>query len=230
MISCLCNVGTMYTFLHAESTLFHFISAYHNWFRHHFIGFESGQPLWTKCTLVWQKALQFDMGHIIDRGHSISAGASALSKLNTRCRLYDPSRTVVHYVIQVWTCRKRLLRFQTNMRVTKSIAICRIEMKRCRFGVQNGVFTGLQHATTLDSLGALDPEISLKNIHTNKHTYIHTWHKSDFYRLLDSGFAPSALSLRLNNYVPGVPEKSRLKQISLNFLSHMRYFWKFACS
>ena len=25
------------------------------------------------------------------------------------------------------------------MRVTKSIAMCRIEMKRCRFGVQNGV-------------------------------------------------------------------------------------------
>ena len=81
------------------------------------------------------------MGHIIDRGHSISAGASALSKLNARCRLYDPSRTMVHYVIQVRsrTCRKRLPRFQTNMRVTKSIAMCRIEMKRCRFGVQNGV-------------------------------------------------------------------------------------------
>ena len=81
------------------------------------------------------------MGHIIDRGHSISAGASALSKLNARCRLYDPSRTVVHYVIQVCTCQKRSPRFQTNMRVTKSIAMCLIEMKRCRFGVQNGVFT-----------------------------------------------------------------------------------------
>ena len=79
------------------------------------------------------------MGHIFDRGHSISAGASALSKLNAPCRLYDPSRTVVHYVIQVRTCQKRLPRFQTNMRVTKSIAMCRIEMKRCRFGVQNGV-------------------------------------------------------------------------------------------
>ena len=79
------------------------------------------------------------MGHIIDRGHSISAGASALSKLNARCRLYDPSRTVVHYVIKVCTCRKRLPSFQTNMGVTKSIAMCRIEMKRCRFGMQNGV-------------------------------------------------------------------------------------------
>ena len=82
------------------------------------------------------------MGHIIDSGHSISAGASALSKLNARCRLYDPSRTVVHYVIQVCTCQKRSPRFQTNMRVTKSIAMCRIEMKRCRFGVQNGVLYG----------------------------------------------------------------------------------------
>ena len=25
-------------------------------------------------------------------------------------------------------------------------------------------------------------------------------------------------------HIPGVPEKSRLKQISLNFLSHVRYF------
>ena len=78
------------------------------------------------------------MGHIIDRGHSISAGASALSKLNAR-RLYDPSRTEVRYVIQVCTCQKRSPRFQTNMKVTKSIAMCRIEMKKCRFGVQNGV-------------------------------------------------------------------------------------------
>ena len=92
------------------------------------------------------------MGHIIDRGHSISAGVSALSKLNARCRLYDPSRTVVDYVIQVCTCRKRPPRFQTNMRVTKSTAMCRIEMKRCRFGVQNGVFTGAKccAATVLD--------------------------------------------------------------------------------
>ena len=33
-----------YTFLHAELALFHFISAYRNWFRHHFIEFESEQP------------------------------------------------------------------------------------------------------------------------------------------------------------------------------------------
>ena len=37
------------------------------------------------------------VGHIIDRGHSISAGSSALSKLNARCRSYDPSLTVMHY-------------------------------------------------------------------------------------------------------------------------------------
>ena len=30
-------------------------------------------------------------------------------------------------------------------------------------------------------------------------THIHTWPNSDFHRLFDSGFAPSALSLRLNN-------------------------------
>ena len=70
----------------------------------------------------------------------------------------------------------------------------------------NVLFTGLQHDTTLHSLSTLDREISLKNIHTNKHTYIHTyitymqtWPETIFYRFLYSCFAPSALSLRLNN-------------------------------
>ena len=58
----------------------------------------------------------------------------------------------------------------------------------------NVLFTGLKHDTTLDSPSALDREISLKNIHT----YIQTWPEPVFYRLLDSSFAPSALSLRLN--------------------------------
>ena len=58
----------------------------------------------------------------------------------------------------------------------------------------NVLFTGLQHDTTLDSLSALYHEISLKNIHT----YIQTWPEPVFHRLLDSSFAPSALSLRLN--------------------------------
>ena len=94
------------------------------------------------CTLSKLRALPPKLGGkrcITDRGHSISAGASALLKLNARCRLYDPSRTEVRYVIQVCTCQKRSPRFQTNMKVTKSIAMCRIEMKKCRFGVQNGV-------------------------------------------------------------------------------------------
>ena len=42
--------------------------------------------------------------YVLDKGHSISAGSSALSKLNARCRVYDPSPTVVHYIIQVCTC------------------------------------------------------------------------------------------------------------------------------
>ena len=48
------------------------------------------------------------------------------------------------------------------------------------------------------ALRALVREIIQNTIHTHIHTYIHTWPKSDFHRLFDSGFAPSALSLRLN--------------------------------
>ena len=46
----------------------------------------------------------------------------------------------------------------------------------------------------MDSLGALNRQIFWKTIHTNIHTYIHTWPEPLFYRLLDSGFAPSTLS------------------------------------
>ena len=60
----------------------------------------------------------------------------------------------------------------------------------------NELFTGLEHDTTLDSLNALDREISLKNIQT----YM-ALPEPAFHRLLDSGFAPSALSLCLNNPV-----------------------------
>ena len=62
----------------------------------------------------------------------------------------------------------------------------------------NVLFMGLQHDTTLDSLSALDREISLKNIHTYIHTFIQAWREPVFHRLLESGFAPSALSLRLS--------------------------------
>ena len=101
---------------------------------------QKGATLINKCTLFWQTAPQFDQGHIIDKEHLISAGSSALSKLNACCRLHAPSRTVVHYVKQICNSRKRLPQFQTNVRVTKSIEMCRNQMKRCRFGVQNGVF------------------------------------------------------------------------------------------
>ena len=52
----------------------------------------------------------------------------------------------------------------------------------------------LHFGTSLVALRALVREIITNTIHT----YIHTWPNSDFHRLFDSGFAPSALSLRLN--------------------------------
>ena len=50
-------------------------------------------------------------------------------------------------------------------------------------------------ATCLDSR---DNSKYHTHTHTHTPTYPHTWPKSDFHRLFDSGFAPSALSLRLN--------------------------------
>ena len=54
----------------------------------------------------------------------------------------------------------------------------------------------LQFGTSFIALRALVREIIPNTIPT----YIHTWPKSDFHRLFDSGFAPSALSLRLNHH------------------------------
>ena len=54
----------------------------------------------------------------------------------------------------------------------------------------------LHFDTSFVALHALVREIIPNTIQTYIHTYIHDL--SDFHRLFDSGFAPSALSLRLN--------------------------------
>ena len=63
----------------------------------------------------------------------------------------------------------------------------------------NELFTGLQHDTTLDSLSALEREISLKNIHTYIVTYKHDLSQFSF-ACWYSSFVPLALSLCLNNH------------------------------
>ena len=50
------------------------------------------------------------------------------------------------------------------------------------------------------ALRALVREIFTNTIHTQPPTYLPTWPRSDFHRLFNSGFAPSALSLRLNSW------------------------------
>ena len=59
------------------------------------IGYESGQYEQLRCFLT--KRDQFDLGHKINNGHSISVVSSGL-KFNAPCRFNNPSRTVVHYV------------------------------------------------------------------------------------------------------------------------------------
>ena len=154
----------IYTFLHAESALFHLISAYRSWFRHRFIGFESGQPLWTseclvtKRTAVWlgsynrQRAFNFGRVFSIVRIECLLS----ITYVVSNCR------TVVHYVKLVCNCRKSLPRFQTNVTVTKSITICRNRMKRYRFGVQNGVISK-RHSSSAGSsaLSKLDARCQL---------------------------------------------------------------------
>ena len=144
------------TFLHLFSESTFFIRLGH-------VAFEFVTPslalkravIMNNCTLFWQNTPQFDLGHIIDKGHSISAGSSALSKFNARFQVTQ-CQAVVPYGIQVCNCRKRLPRFQTNMRVTKSLPMCRNEMKRCRFGVQNGILTWQVYDFRFHELFSLD--------------------------------------------------------------------------
>ena len=51
-------------------------------------------------TLVWRNPPQFYMGHVIDNEHSISTMLKILPKSNALCRLYDPSQTVVRFLIE----------------------------------------------------------------------------------------------------------------------------------
>ena len=63
--------------------------------------------------------------------------------------------------------------------------------------LSNVAFNGLANGTDLNSVCAVNCEIYVKNIQI----YIHTWPKPVFHRLLDFGFAPSARSLRLKNFM-----------------------------
>ena len=65
----------------------------------------------------------------------------------------------------------------------------------------NVLFIGLQQGTTFAPLSTLSREISLKNMQTyiHIHTYIHKSPEPVFHRSLESGFTPSALSLRLKS-------------------------------
>ena len=80
-------------------------------------------------------------------------------------------------------------------RATRSLGTFHIPIISC---LSSLLFTRLSYGTTLNSLCALNRQIFAKPIHANIYTCIHTWPEPIFYRLLDSGFAPSALSLRLN--------------------------------
>ena len=70
-----------YTILHAESTLF-------IWFRHIAFDFVTLTLVWEqgglsrKCILEWHNAPQFDLGHVIDNGHSILTMMKTLPKSN----------------------------------------------------------------------------------------------------------------------------------------------------
>ena len=112
-------------------------------------------------------------------------------------------------------CRKRLPRFKTNVRVTKSITMCRNQMKRCRFGVYSAKIRsafGLanKYVRLTYKCGSAPPTLK----------YFPRPCLSPFsVACLDSGFAPSAFSLRLNNSIKrGKPVARQVHWVLMHLL------------
>ena len=121
------------------------IGTFFIWFRHIAIDFvtislglnrgshyELVHTCLTKRTTVWLGSYNRQRVFNFGRGFSIVKVECPLSIIWTKSNC----GALPHSSVPL---SKKTARFQTNMRVTKSIAMCQIEMKRCRFGVQNGV-------------------------------------------------------------------------------------------
>ena len=116
------------------------------WFRHIAIAFvtvslslnrgshyELVHTCLTKRTTVWLGSYNRQRAFKFGSGFSIVNFECPLSIIWFKSNCGALRHSSVHLT------RKRPPRFQNNMRMTKSIPMYRIEMKRCRFGVQNGV-------------------------------------------------------------------------------------------
>ena len=100
----------------------------------------------------------------------------------------------------------------------RALVRSRTPMILCLSNARSG---DLHFGTSFVALRALVREIIPNTIYT----YMHTWPKSDFHRLFDSGFAPSALSLRLNYQCPRLDKHSHMFNIlNLRFRCSSFYF------
>ena len=86
----------------------------------------------TKRTTVWLGSYNRQRAFNFGRGFSIVKVECPLSIIRPKSYCGALRHSSVHL-------SKKTVPFPDYIRVTKSIAMCRIEMKRCRFGVQNGV-------------------------------------------------------------------------------------------
>ena len=136
-----------YTILHAKSTRFHLNSAHRNGFRHPHISLETGRSFSTSAHLN-------DIMHHSSNWVIKSTTGIQLWQCWRSCRNWMPS---VDYMTQVklWCVLPNKCALVHNgcpdsnpmkiEMVTKTIAICRNRMKRCRFGVQKGVLHLFAH-------------------------------------------------------------------------------------
>ena len=94
--------------------------------------YEQAHIFVTKRTTIWLGSYNRQRAFDFDRVFSTV-------KIECPLSITWPMSNCGDDVKQVCNCRKRLSRFQTNVRVTNSIEMSRNQMKRCRFSVQNGV-------------------------------------------------------------------------------------------
>ena len=140
-----------FTFLHAESALFHFISAYRNWFRHHFIGCESGQPLWTSA-------------HLFDKTHySLTWVIKSTEGIQFRqglqhCQSWMP---VVDYMTQVelWC----IISLKCAL-VEKDRPVSRLHLFAMRIGIW-AIGFGVTHLISSSIMPVRHPRIQFDRLH-----------------------------------------------------------------
>ena len=100
--------------------------------------FDEFDQLWLFSVHLWSIAMWFDNGiSFLQCWQPCRNWILFVEFSLSKTEFHDRSRTALHSIMQVFSCREKLPRFKSNSRVTKSIATSR-NQRMCRFAVEKG--------------------------------------------------------------------------------------------